>query len=123
MSNSITRGVINIHTRLEDWRDSEEDSDTGDSTTYYNTNLGDCLQEHKCEGTTQLYFQNLNGIKWDDQGGTWPMICQAMLGTQADIIGFAEINQDTTKYEVKYRIETIAKKYFDQRKIVTSTGT
>jgi len=58
--------------------------------------IGNILQENKSENTTRVgYFHNLNGLKWDRQGGTWPMVCHAMAGIHADIACFSEINQDT----------------------------
>ena len=36
---------------------------------------GDELIEEKDDNTTRVYFQNLNGIKWDNDGGNWPAIC------------------------------------------------
>ena len=70
--------------------------------------IGQELETEKGEETTRIYFQNLNGLKWDKEGGMWPMICQAMSGIHADIIGSAEINQDTTQYAIQQKLETVA---------------
>ena len=124
MSTNVT--ITNNPSRLDHWQAIIDDSEDVDANMPYNVihpgDAGDKLQEQKEEGTTRIYFQNLNGIKWDKEGGTWPQICHAMANINADIIGFAEINQDTTKYEVEHQIETIAKKHFDHSRITTSTS-
>ena len=84
--------------------------------------IGKELETEKDESTTRIYFQNLNGLKWDKDGGMWPMICQAMSGIHADIIGLAEINQDTTQYTIRHKLETVANKYFDHNKLVHGTS-
>ena len=84
--------------------------------------VGDMLQEEKSEGVTRLYFQNLNGLKWDKDGGTWPSICQAMASIHADVMGFAEVNQDTSKYEVRKVLDKVADKQFAHKKLITGTS-
>jgi exonuclease III len=118
-------------TPTDDQGSTSDGSDTeayGHSThrthaTTPNLFVGDELDPNKQQGLTRIYFQNLNGLKWDRDGGMWPMICQAMSGIHADIIGFAETNQDTTKYEVRHKLETIARKYFDHKKLIYGTST
>ena len=116
-------------TRLNDFNtfasqdhQSESDDDVQNSETanYGILSIGDRLVEEKEEGVTRLYFQNLNGIKWDTHGGTWPMICQAMAATHTDILCFAEINQDTSQFPVRHGLVDIARKHFDHIKLVTS---
>ena len=83
--------------------------------------IGNQLEVNKKEGITRIYFQNLNGLKWDKEGGTWPMICHAMAGIHADIMGFAEVNQDTNKYEIQHKLQSVASKYFDHKRIIHGT--
>ena len=47
--------------------------------------IRDMMHEHPESGTTRLYFQNLNGLRWDNQGGKWPYVCEVMASIQADI--------------------------------------
>ena len=119
----ISTGTNN-HSRMETWNRLYDDSD--DDITpepdHQEEVLGDTLEEPKADGITRIYFQNLNGIKWDKEGGTWPMICEAMSGIQVDIMGFAEVNQDTSKYEINHKMARIAKRHFDHTKIITSTS-
>ena len=51
--------------------------------------LGDILTETKPPDTVRLYCINLNGLKWDQDGGNWPDICQAMEACHIDIVGLA----------------------------------
>jgi len=105
-------------------RQNRESAETDNTTENHgNDELGDLLEEDKPEGITRLYFQNLNGLKWDKKGGTWPMVCQAMTTIQADITCFAEVNQDTSQLAVRHRIQAIATKHFKHHKIVASTST
>ena len=55
--------------------------------------VGDMMQEHKPLGTIRMYCINLNGIKWDNEGGSWPDVCQTMEACNADIVGLVELNQ------------------------------
>lgn len=98
--------------------DSEHTNDAGDPYQF----IGTELETEKEENTTRIYFQNLNGLKWDKEGGMWPMICQAMSGIHADIIGLVEINQDTTQYTIQHKLETVANRYFDHKKLVHGTS-
>lgn len=75
----------------EEWEESENEDETRINWTVDNT-WGDPLSEEKAENVTRIYFQNLNGVKWDKEGGNWPAICQAMADIHVDIMGFAEVN-------------------------------
>ena len=74
ISNPVHHG---IQWHQDKWSDSKSSEDD-----YQNTHLqdawGEKLTEKKDENTIRIYFQNLNGIKWDKDGGNWPAICQAM---------------------------------------------
>ena len=109
--------------RPHEWQECEEStSDDEDQQIQQQEFWGDELVEQKDENTIRIYFQNLNGIKWDKDGGNWPAICQAMAGIHADIFGFAEVNQNTAKLEVQQTLEHIASKYFDHKRIVMGTS-
>ena len=99
--------------------DSEEEASTGHQQGDF---WGDILTDEKESNITRIYFQNLNGIKWDTDGGNWPAICQAMGGIQADIMGFAEVNQNTAKAEIKQQMEQIANKHFEHQKMIMGTS-
>lgn len=115
-----SRSLTGIHRSETD--EPENEPPGHDTHTHNQQFIGEELNTNKQEGITRIYFQNLNGLKWDRDGGMWPMICQAMSGIHADIIGLAEINQDTTQYEVRHKLETIASKYFDHKKIIYGTS-
>jgi len=90
---------------LEQYDDSfillSDDDDSSTGTDVDNLNhlnaldgdyIGDMLNEEKEDNTTRVYFQNLNGLKWDKHGGIWPMICQSMAAIHADVACFSEVN-------------------------------
>ena len=79
--------------------------------------IGDYLQENKPETITRIYCQNLNGIKWDKDGGTWPMICESMAAIHADIACFSEINQDVSQYKVRMQMDKICKRFFHHHRL------
>lgn len=49
---------------------------------------GDHLEEEPPNDTTRLYIQNLNGIRWDEEGGRWPFVCEVLSSLQVDIACF-----------------------------------
>ena len=57
------------------WRDDDDSSNGNDFENIKHWNeldgdyIGDILNDDKEENTTRVYFQNLNGLKWDKQGG------------------------------------------------------
>jgi len=110
-----------IHLMTDEFQNDSE----GEGNSMWNVQeedgIGDILQEDKPDNIVRIYYQNLNGLKWDKQGGTWPMICQAMAGIHADIACFSEINQDTKKFEIYDTMQKIASKQFDQVRLITAT--
>jgi len=104
------------------------ETDSDDETELYDVEqldgdyIGDILQEDKPPNTTRMYFHNLNGLKWDTHGGTWPVICQAMAGIHADIACFSEVNQDTLKFSIREKMSDIAHTQFDHVRMVTATS-
>ena len=84
--------------------------------------IGDILDENPPEGTTRIYFQNLNGLNWDNEGGKWPYICEVMDGIQVDIACFAETNLDTNNYDVRRKMEQICQRQHDQSRLVMATS-
>ena len=110
------------------WRDDDDSSNGNDFENINHWNeldgdyIGDILNEDKEENTTRVYFQNLNGLKWDKHGGIWPMICQSMAAIHADIACFSEVNQDTSKFEIREKMKTVASLQFDHVRLVTATS-
>ena len=74
-----------------------------------NTFVGDILNENKPENITRIYTQNLNGIKWDKDGGNWPFICESMAAIHADISCFTEINLDANNNKIHSKMRQIEK--------------
>ena len=85
--------------------------------------VGDILTEQKPQTTTRCYFQNLNGIGWNSEGGEWPAICQAMAAIHVDIFCCAEINRDVKQPKVSEKISSINKRHFQHHRYVASTST
>jgi exonuclease III len=94
---------------------------TNEQTNHTNDHVGDILEETPSSHTTRIYFQNLNGLRWDKDGGKWPYICDAMAGINVDIACFAETNTDTNNYNVRQKMEQIAQKQFHHSRLILST--
>ena len=108
-----------------EWTNNGNDADDEEWAGYEYMDgdfIGDILQDNKPENITRLYFHNLNGLRWDSHGGTWPMVCQTMAGIQADIACFSEINQDTQNYAIREKMNETAKHQFDHVRLVTASS-
>ena len=64
-----------------------------------NTPVFDSM-DRKADTTTRLYFQNVNGLKFDRNGRDFEEVCHTANDTQSDIMCIAEHNLDTTQYYV-----------------------
>ena len=95
-------------------RDSEHSNDE-----FY----GDPMNEEPDNQSTRIYIQNLNGLSWDNEGGRWPYICEAVDAIQADIACFSELNVDTNNYNIRRTMETICQKQFLHNCLVMSSST
>ena len=84
--------------------------------------IGDTLTEQKQPSTTRCYFQNLNGIRWNKEGGDWPAISETMAAIHADIICCAELNQDVNQPKIRGKIESINSRYFKSSRYIASTS-
>lgn len=84
--------------------------------------IGDILQEEKPSSVTRLYCQNLNGIKWDKEGGNWPATCEAISSIHADISCFTELNHDVNRHIVREKLREINGRFFDHHRFVTGTS-
>jgi exonuclease III len=111
-------------TTKSQWSEDDGEEEEMTQRTYYSrtNHAGDELIEEKGENVVRVYFQNLNGLKWDKYGGIWPMACQSMAAIQADILGFAEVNQDTSNYDIKRQLEAVAAKQFGQMRLIAATS-
>ena len=54
----------------------------------------------KDDTTTRLYFQNVNGLRFNSNGGDFEELCHITLETQSDLMCIAEHNLDTTQYHI-----------------------
>ena len=84
---------------------------------------GDILNEAKEPNTTRIYAQNINGIKWDNDGGTWPMICETMSSIHADIACLTELNLDIHNHKLSTTMHRIERRFFNQSRFAGSTST
>lgn len=118
-----TNKVYTITDREEEDRNNQLITQA-DSTQdlYHEHHVGDILVENKPTGTIRIYCINLNGLKWDQEGGKWPDICQAMEACNADIVGLVELNQDVGRYELQNKLNSICKATFQQHQLIMSTS-
>jgi exonuclease III len=98
--------------------DEDEDAPIADTAV-----IGDPMNEAKAENVTRLYCQNINGIKWDKDGGTWPSICDTMAAIHCDITCLSELNQDVNQYQVSNKMRSIERKFFQHSRFAASTST
>ena len=84
--------------------------------------IGDTLNDNPDPGITRMYFQNINGLRWDEEGGKWPYICEVLESIQADIAGFVEVNTNTNDYRVRRKMESICQHQFMQIRLIMSSS-
>ena len=106
----------------EDHRHDAESTANEDHEQHHIESIGDSLEEDPLEGTIRIYFQNLNGLNWDAQGGKWPYICEVMEGIQVDIACFAEMNTDTNNFDVRRKMEQICQRQHSQSRLVMASS-
>lgn len=80
--------------------------------------VGDPMDENPNQSTTRIYIQNLNGLGWNNDGGKWPYVCEAMEAIQADIMCFSELNTDTNRYNIRTKLESVCRQQFDHNHLV-----
>ena len=84
--------------------------------------IGDVLCENPTPKTMRIYFQNLNGLCWDNDGGKWPYVCEVLDSIQADIACFAETNTNTNNYTIRRKMEHTCQRQFHQSQLVMATS-
>ena len=85
-----------------------------------NESVFDTLEE-KSESDTRIYCNNIRGIDFDKDGGTWNDICGTLKGIQADVACLSELNKDTSQYRVADLMRQGCIKIFVHYKLSTST--
>ena len=95
------------------------------STTNLKSNhpWGDELSQTKSPSTFRLYYQNVNGMQIDDQGGDFTAICSTIHRLGCDLVGFCEIKLDVSKYQVKKSISSSLHSQFRNNKVAATTST
>jgi exonuclease III len=113
------RDIYNVYHDTQDIENiTEEHINMNMNGDHY---IGDVMQENKPPGIIRIYCININGVKWDQDGGTWPSICQAMDASNVDIIGLAELNHDVGRYELMKKFNSICTRTFQQHHLTMST--
>ena len=110
----------NLQSQYDD--DNNSIDSTDDPTELNDLFVGDILNEAKPDNVTRIYTQNINGIKWTKEGGTWPMICETMAAIHADISCFTELNLDANRYQISNTMRNIEKKFFRHSRFSASTS-
>ena len=83
---------------------------------------GDPLLLSKPSHIFRLYFQNVNGIRLDAKGGDLVPLCSIIHELSCDVVGFAEVKLDVTKYSVKSILYDTFRSQFQSIKLSTSTS-
>ena len=81
------------------------------------------MEENKPEKITRIYAQNLNGLKWNKDGGNWPQVCNTITAIHADIACFTELNQDINTYAISNKMRQIESQFCQHSKFAGSTST
>lgn len=84
--------------------------------------FGDDLEEQRSPDHLRIYFQNINGLKWDKDGGNWAQICTMAGAINADIVALAELNHDTNRYAVRNKMDKVSKKHFDTHRFAAAAS-
>ena len=84
--------------------------------------IGDKLVEDAHENVFRIYIQNLHGLNWDNAGGKWPYVCDAIDAISADIACFSELNTDTNSYKIRKKMEDVCKRQFQQNALILAAS-
>ena len=112
--------MMNNANYLPDYFDELEMMRAGNAED--NDFFGDMMEEEYQDDRTRIYFQNLNGLNWDNDGGKWPYICEVIDSNKIDVACFSELNTDTNQYNIRRKIETITQRYFSQNCVVMAAS-
>jgi exonuclease III len=95
-------------------------------------NSTDCLRENNPWGDqiitekpaeiTRIYSQNVNGLRFEKDGGQFKELCSINQEVQADILCIQEHNLDTTQYHVGTTLQHTAKKYWQRSRFTISSS-
>ena len=86
-----------------------------------NQHWGDILQEKK-PSTTRIYSQNVNGLKYQRDGGQYLKPCKIIKEVQADVMCMQEHNLDTTQYQVQHTLHQATRKQWQRAKLTISSS-
>lgn len=84
--------------------------------------IGDIMTEYPSQETTRIYFQNINGLRWDADAGKWPYICEVIESINADVACFVETNTNTNNYTVRQKMEATCQHHFQQSRLILSSS-
>ena len=84
---------------------------------------GDDLLLNKDPNTFRLYYQNVNGIQLDEQGGDLHSICTIVQQLSCDLVGLCETKLDVSKYNVRKIISSNFHSHFQSNRFSASTST
>jgi hypothetical protein len=73
---------------------------------------GDDFNLAKPPNTFRLYYQNINGLKFDDRGGDLAPFLTTFSELQCDVVGLCEIKLDVSKYKVRQTISSAIRHQF-----------
>ena len=74
-----------------------------------NVTWGDEVTEKQPQ-ITRIYSQNVNGIRFEKDGGQFNELCKIHQEVQADVLCIQEHNLDTTQHTVKHTIHQVCHK-------------
>jgi hypothetical protein len=98
------RQIFNYHHKYTHHRYHQPDRvEAKLSTTNFKANFpwGDALSSNKETNTFRQYYQNINGIKLDDQGGDLASFLFTFSELHCNVVGLCETKLDVSKYQLK----------------------
>jgi exonuclease III len=87
-----------------------------------NVFIGNPITIPKPPDTLRLYFCNINGIRLSARGGDFTEFLSQVTETDADILGVAEHNLDTSKQHIKFAMQAHVKTIYSHSKLVMSSS-
>ncbi len=81
-----------------------------------NVTWGDKIIEKRPQ-ITRIYSQNVNGIRFEKDGGQFNELCKVHQEVQADVLCIQEHNLDTTQYIVKQTLQQVCHKTWQRARL------
>ena len=83
---------------------------------------GDQINTEKPPGITRVYCQNVNGIRYEKDGGQFREMCTILQEVQADVLCIQEHNLDTTQHQIRQTLQQTAHKHWQRSRLTIASS-